>query len=235
MTINVTVLPESGGAPPLVRTAPPGISAAGVNEPSALARQQLINAVPAPALVPSYNAHATTVPKLLLPARTASTVSSPLAAQFIAQQPDMSDEELAIFVPRAALAKAMGEQEAPDDFLTAMKIARGDVALAAAPNKAEPPAATANSNAAQAAAQPAVAEATKELAIITKLKAAVADEVARRAAASPAFAASLPPVLTQATRPPSFTKVRGVQAYQIAQARNATLPKPADASAIEIN
>jgi hypothetical protein len=208
MTINVTVLPESGGALPAVRTAQPVISAAGVNDAAALARQQLPNAVPATSLIAAYNANAVAAPKP--PQRlTANQPSSALAAQLIGQTPAISEEELAIFTPITPPSTAASNATDGNDFLNDLRIARGDLSSV---KKAPVPPATTESSATSAAVLKATLLPTQPTLVETSLRGTLSQ-----------FAAGLPTMLTQWMRRPNLVQARGVSAYQLAQARNAGL------------
>jgi hypothetical protein len=174
-----------------------------------MARQQLVSAVPAPALIPSYNANGTTPPKLTARALT-SAPSSALAAQLIAQDPSLSAQEMEIFSPQVVVADTEASAPAPDDFLSALRIARGDIP------PPTPPQTKSVSTVATNPPEQAMAAVATELAVVTKLKAAVAAEMARRPSLLPAV---LPPL--GLGRAPTLTQVRGASAYQLAQARNA--------------
>ena len=129
MTIQSAVLPE-GVAPGLpARGQSVAISAAGVNDLAAVARQQLPSAVPAPALIAAYNTSIQPQPK---PARTTMTAppSSALAAQFIAQDAVQTPEDLTIFVAPTPRGNTAATESAGDDFLTQLRIARGDIPAA---------------------------------------------------------------------------------------------------------
>lgn len=86
MTLSILgVSVESAAPAPSPRGQAVPISAAGVNDAAAIARQQLPSAVPAPAALAAYSAHVTPQPK---PANRAATSSSPSAfdAQRLAQE-----------------------------------------------------------------------------------------------------------------------------------------------------
>lgn len=204
MTLNVTALPESAGALPALRLGQPlPVSAAGVNDPAAIARQQMVIAAPAPALIAAYSTHIPPAPKLVV----RNPVSSPLAAQFIAQNPGASADELAVFEAQATPAQTPTPQAtADDDFFASIRIARGGAEMAP------------------------IAAATKQAAGVKQAPAAnVPDGKAEAAAAESTnalrsgigqIAASLPALFAQFTRPASFAKARGLNAYQIALNRN---------------
>lgn len=128
MTINVTMLPETGGAQPAVRAVQPMISAAGVNDAGALSRQQLLSAVPATALIPAYAANVPAAPKLPPARLSVSNASSALATQLIAQDTQISAQDMELFAA-LPLPLTVGEYIAQgDDFLAAVRAAPADAA-----------------------------------------------------------------------------------------------------------
>lgn len=196
MTVNVTALPEQAAAPQPVRpNAQLPISAAGVNDLAAVARQQLPGAVPATALIPAYAAHVAAPPKPPL-RQPASGPSSAFAAQFLAQSPEVSAEDMAILTPRPP-ANAEAQAAPEDDYLTNMRIARGDI-------------------------QPRAQEVTA--APTTTKQPMATGETATR---SPLLqmAAGLPSLFTQFIKRPTILQARGIGAYQLAEARNASMRK----------
>ena len=218
MTATVLGVSVDAGAPALhVRAAPTPISAAGVNDAATLARQQLVNAVPAPAAIAAYSSNIVPQPKP--PARpSAALPSSPLAAQFIAQDAAISGDELAIFTPRPTPAPAGEAPAVADDYLSALRTARGEVA----PAKSNDAAATAPSQqAVKAGEQADIATA--------KITTYVATETLARTVVAQA-ATGLPSVFSQFIRKPSIINARGLSAYQLAQARNAAMRKDLVAS-----
>ena len=192
------------------------IAVSGVNDAAALARQQLINAVPAPAGIAAYSTSVAPQPKP--PARaTIALPSSPLAAQFIAQNATESIEELAIFTPRS-LAAAVSDEPVADDYLSALRIARGD--LGASPITV--PVATVPSQQATKTSEQAQVANTK-----TTLN-ATNETIARSAVAQAAV--GLPALFNQFIRKPTIPTVRGFSAYQLAEARNAATRKAVSAT-----
>jgi len=203
---------------PVARLQAVAISAAGVNDTAALARQQLPNAVPAPALIAAYSANVPQQPKLPL-RPTSAAPSSALAAQFMAQGVFSTEEAAELFAPR--LPTPMNEEatEAPDDYLLALRIARGDVAAV----NVKPTTAPAT-KITQDATPPTPAETTA-----AKLPSATTTETTMRAVMAQA-ATGLPALFTQFIRKPSIANVRGFAAYQLAEARNALTRKSVAAS-----
>jgi hypothetical protein len=212
MTISLTGASVDTGAPaPSVRAATPLISAAGINDQAAIARQQLPTAVPAPAFIAAYSANIPPQPKPPLRPNIAAP-SSALAAQFIAQDAALSPEDLAIFVAtKPAMAKASAEP-AGDDYLMNMRIARGDVALASKPSQVT----------VQATTQEAIANA--------KLATTLAGETNMRSGIAQ-FASAIPALVSQFMRRSTLAQARGVSAYQLAEARNAASRTPVTAEA----
>lgn len=188
------VAETSGGTPtPMTRTAPDAVSAAGVRDPAALSRQQLPSAVPAPVQVVPYAAYMP--PAYRPPIRT---VSSPLAAQFIAQVGEAEASGLMdIFeLPTPPPAPS---NDASDDYLQDMRLARGEPTVAATTNPAR-------------ATKTATAPTTAEPGIIEP------GGVSQRAAALPALSLII-------GQPAGLAGVRGIGAYQLASARNAAARK----------
>lgn len=214
MTVNVTTLPEMAVAPLALRAVPASISAAGVNDLATIARQQLQSAVPAPALIAAYSTNVQAQPqtKNTRPVAIVNAVSSPLAAQFIAQLPNVNAEDLVIFSPPVKATVDAAQTPPEDDYITALKIARGEVVLAKPAAPATPPRVQTSEAAANQTPAPAEASA----------RAGVA-----------ALAASLPVLVVPLTRTPTLEKARGVAAYQLAQTRGALARKQAEPAAAE--
>ncbi len=110
-SITPAGLSDTPSAPlPRAMAVPQNLSAAGVRDAAALARQQLPSAVPAPsalsAMAPQFVPHPT--PK---PAPKAQSSASALAAQIIAQNPEADSEFLAVFAPPPPPAPAHPEVE----------------------------------------------------------------------------------------------------------------------------
>ncbi len=221
MTINVTVLPESGGAVPAVRTAQPAISAAGVNDAAALARQQLPSAVPATSLIPAYAANAVPIPKP--PQRiTSNQPSSALAAQLIGQASAISEADLAIFTPTTTTPTARDDAANGNDFLNDLRIARGDL------SSVRPAEAKNTTTPATAIQQPPTVENSAATNAASRALATTNETTMRGTLAQ--FAAGLPSALSEFIRRPTIIQARGVSAYQLTQARNAGLRNPAIAN-----
>ena len=219
MTINVTVLPETGGASPTVRAGGSStISAAGVNDSAAIARQQLPNAVPAVALVPAYAGNAVAPPKP--PTKPLTSVpSSAFAAQLIGQSSDITAEDLAIFELHPVAEQPL-EDAAPDDFLNAIRIARGDVAPGVGKEAR-----------AKKAGVVMVHEEVRQGAVAFNVKATGGLEQSLRASISH-LAAGLPGLLAPLIKRPTILQVRGVSAYQLAETRNAAGRQPTTTQAV---
>jgi hypothetical protein len=204
MTINLNGLPESLAAPtPQLRAGVVVVSTASVNDGGASARQQLANAVPAPVQVAAYAPFVAQQPKPII-----RTPSSALAAQFIGQGSFTRDEDLALFEP-AKPAAPMPTSE--DDFIAAMRMARGEFgpANAARPMAANPTTTQANTREAMAVANHAA-------------QATTANDAASRSGMTQ-LAAALPALFSHFVARPTFTQARGVVAYQLSLARNAGL------------
>jgi hypothetical protein len=199
---------------PAARVQLTAISAAGVNDAAALARQQLPNAVPAPALIAAYSANVPQQPKP--PARPQNaTPSSALAAQFIAQGALNSEEDLNLFTPRSAstVTQEVGSSPA-DDYLVALKVARGEVT--AVQSKPTPQAQKLSSE-----AGPTSQSNQADVANGRPMTNAAFESLARTVVAQ--AASGLPALFVQFMRAPSIATARGFSAYQIAQARNASI------------
>lgn len=216
MTTNLNTLSADVASPAAaVRVAVPVISSAGVNDASAIARQQLQNAVPAPALISAYAANVASPPKPPL-RMVATQPSSGFVAQLISQSPEMSEADLEIFTPQKAASYIATDESMPNDSLDLMRMARGDFSQAPVKEVSNAPTQllAKKSEAPQAPAPPN----------------APPIDVEMRAAYSPA-ATSLPTVLTQLTKRPSLLSARGVNAYQLTETRNSGDRKPAPALA----
>jgi hypothetical protein len=218
MTTAILGLSVDTGTPqPNVRVVATPISAAGVNDAAALARQQLATAVPAPAAIAAYSPNIVQQPKPIVRNPIAAPSSS-LAAQFIAQGVVDSTEALEIFTPRPTVTTGT---DAPieDDYLTALRVARGDIQAAQSAQKT--PATKPSQQATQAAAQ---AELT-----VNKTTANAASETVARSVVAQA-ASGLPALFNQFIRKPTILTTRGLGAYQLAEARNAATRKAVAAS-----
>jgi len=211
-TISLIGAPVETGQPaPNLRPAVPVLSAAGVNDAATIARQQLLSAPPAPALIAAYAASIQPQQKPLARAATQAP-SSALAAQFIAQDSSLTEADLAIFVPAKPATNLPADNSTADSYLADMRIARGEVAGAPTLRNAEPQKNTVESNA--VAAVP----------IGTGI-----ENVARNGLGQAVVA--FPMLLIQRLRRADFVKAQGVVAYQFAQARNAASRKPTVAEA----
>jgi len=211
MTTLLGVSVDAGAPAINARAVVVPIAVSGVNDAAALARQQLINAVPAPAGIAAYSTSVAPQPKPQIRA-TIALPSSPLAAQFIAQNATESIEELAIFTPRS-LSAALSDVPAQDDYLSALRIARGDLG-----------AVTISVPAAAAPSQQATKIMEQAQIATTKTTLNAANETIARSVVAQA-AAGLPALFTQFIRKPTIPTVRGFGAYQLAEARNAATRK----------
>lgn len=218
MTLNVTALPDGAGAPPALRLGQQTpVSAAGVNDPAALARQQMVNATPAPSIVAAYSANIQPPPKLT----TRNPVSSPLAAQFIAQNPGATVDELSVFEAQTVTTQVTTAQEtSEDDFFASIRIARDGGEMA--------PIASATKQAAgmKQTAEPIMPEIKSETGLV------VQEQTSALRSGLGQLAASLPALFAPLTKSVSFTKARGMSAYQIALNRNAATKKSEVAAAL---
>ncbi len=180
------------------------LAALGASDVAAVSRQQLPSAVAAATTVASLPSSVPPVPKPLVRAP-----SSQLAAQFIAQDTSLTADDLEIFAARQTLAQANVPSEQVDDYLSAVRVARGEV-----PN-AKPAAAAPKSP-----AQEKIETATREaIASANGAPAATADIKIRLGLAT--LAAGLPPLSQPAPRRISIATSKGADAYQLAQERNA--------------
>jgi hypothetical protein len=208
MTINLNGLPESLAAPaPQSRAGVVVVSTASVNDGGASARQQLTNAVPAPVQVAAYAPFIPQQPKPVI-----RTSSSALAAQFISQGALTSEEDLALFEPaKPVTLPPTAEDEAGNDFIAAMRMARGEFTPA---NLARP-----------TTVKPATIQTTTRDAMAAANSAALATVATDNAARSgmTQLAAALPALFSHFAARPTFTQARGVVAYQLSLARNAGL------------
>lgn len=212
MTTTVLGVSVDTGAPaPSVRVIPNNISPAGVNDAAALARQQLVNAVPAPAVLAAYSANLVQQPKPAV-RTTIALPSSALAAQMIAQEGMDVTEALEIFTPRPT-PTAVVDAPQDNDYLSAMRMARGEfLSTKLSPSTAAAP----SQQATQAVVQAEMAS--------TKSAANAASEAMARTVVAQA-ATGLPALFDQFIRRPTILSVRGLGAYQLAEARNAATRK----------
>lgn len=201
MTINAAISQvEVGGAPTAPRAHLPQLSAAGVGDQSAIARQQLPSAVPAPALIAAYSTHITPPPKQ--PAKpTVAQPSSALAAQMLAQTPEADDSLLAVFEPRQPPPEPTNDNDA---FISPLNLARPQTS----PAKAE-----------AVNAKPNLLK--EESSLVAQ---SAANTVARSGTA--ALASSLPSLWLHMSRGMNLIQARGVMAYQLASLRMSSTRKP---------
>lgn len=176
----------------------------GASDPQATSRQLLPNAVASAATLAALPSSVPPVPKPLVRAP-----SSQLAAQFISQDTSLSADDLAIFATRPSLASTTLPAEQGDDYLASLRIARGDV-----PNVKQN-LATASSNPTPQKTEIAAREA---LTASIAAQANTATQQTQRSGIA-SVAAGLPPLVTPLLRRISITTSKGVDAYQLAQAR----------------
>jgi hypothetical protein len=182
------------------------LSAVGRADPAAAQRLQTPNAVVA----------STTVPSLLTQAPAPRPLqrapSSQLAAQFIAQDIGLTASELEIFAVRQSLLPAPSAELPVDDYLTALRIARGDIP---APER----------SARQNALESAIVSQSK---IAAKNNTAAAFTETNLRSGLSARTAGLPALTLPLLRRFNIITLKGVDAYGAALARNATLKAPVD-------
>lgn len=178
------------------------LSAVGRADPAAAQRLQLPNAVVASTTVPGLPTQAPA------PRPLQRAPSSQLAAQFIAQDIGLTASELEIFAVRQRLLPAPANEFPVDDYLTSLRIARGDVP---APERSD-------RQSAQATA------ATQAEAAAKNNTAASFTETNLRSGLS-ARTAGLPALTLPFLRRFNIISIKGVDAYGAALARNASLLK----------
>jgi len=183
------------------------VSVLGANDVQAAARLQLPSAVAAATTVASLPSQVPPAPKPLVRAP-----SSQLAAQFIAQDTSLTADDLEIFVARQALTQANLPEAQVDDYVAALRAARGDI-----PTVKQAPA-NSGSNPTQEKADTAARAATAQA---SNAALATAQTSARGGFA--AVASGLPPLSTPLLRRVNFASSKGADAYRIAQQRNASL------------
>lgn len=185
----------------------------GANNVQAAARVQLPSAVAASTAVASLPAQVPTPPRQVV-----RVPSSPLAAQFIAQDTGLSAQDLEIFAVRQTLTQANVPEAQVDDYLSALRIARGDV-----PTARQNPA-----NSGSNPTQEKIDTALRDAASQANAPLATAQATARSGVA--ALATGLPALTPPLLRRVNFASSKGADAYQIAQQRNAGLKRvPGDA------
>lgn len=183
------------------------LSALGRADPVAAARLQLPSAVAAATILTALPSHVPAAPKPLQRAP-----SSLLAAQFIAQDISLTASDLEIFAVRQTIAQATVAEPPVDDYLAALRIARGDIP--------EVKQTKAGANPAQEKTENQAREG------VAAAKTALSDGAVRSGVA--AFAAGLPALTLPLLRRISIASIKGVDAYGFALARNATLKPPAE-------
>ena len=181
------------------------LTAVGRADPVAAQRLQLPNAVAASTTVPGLP---TQVPPAPRPLQRAP--SSLLAAQFIAQDIGLTASELEIFAVRQSLLPAPTNELPVDDYLTNLRIARGDI----------PASERSTRRAAQESATATQAEAA------TKNNTAAAFTETNLRTGLSARSAALPALTLPFLRRFNIITLKGVDAYGAALARNATLKAP---------
>lgn len=181
------------------------LTAVGRADPVAAQRLQLPNAVAAPTTVPGLP---TQVPPAPRPLQRAP--SSQLAAQFIAQDIGLTASELEIFAVRQSLPNLPTEQLPVDDYLTDLRIARGDVP---APKRS-----------ARHGAQESAVATQAEAAAKNNTPIAVTDANLRSGLS--VRTAGLPALTLPFLRRFNIITLKGVDAYGAALARNALLKAP---------
>lgn len=204
---------SSASAEPLVAS-PRALPATVVGDASAVARQQLPSAVAASANLLAYAANTPTPLRPVLRSATPGA-SSALAAQFIAQIPGATSEELQIFVPRVA-AQIPPPETAAQQAVRDIRVARGEVP--AVTNGATGPGAATANNAPPATVNPVTATAIAINGALPPLRASVVKPVIS--------ALGLP------GRKPGIAAAREGDLYRVATARNFNLTFPSTVSAV---
>lgn len=180
------------------------LTAVGRADPAAAQRLQLPNAVAASTTVPGLPTQAPA------PRPLQRSPSSLLAAQFIAQDIGLTASELEIFAVRQSLLPAPTNELPVDDYLTNLRIARGDIpASERSPRQAAQESATA----------------TQAETVAKNNSAAAFTETNLRSGLSTRSAA-LPALTLPFLRRFNIITLKGVDAYGAALARNATLKAP---------
>jgi len=211
--------PAATPASPVVQ-APPAYGSGGA---VSVATLQLPGAVVASGAVIAFSPNAPQAPKA--PPRNAPTAasSSQLAAQVIGQNASLSQETLAVFTPPAPVTGAPTEA---DSYLADMRVALGDIPVAAK-EPAAPPATNPAINNRSALPSNAV-----PVAVATNLPISLATNVIFSSGAAPLQARPAPTPLVPVGKKPGIGEARGSSAYKVASERNAALSFPATATAI---
>jgi hypothetical protein len=219
--VSLSSIPPAGiVSGPLPNVQPQAVvQAAAAASASPTAQQLLPTAVVATTLVPQYLTDTPKPPKPVL-RQAATSPSSALAAQFIAQTLEASDEQLAVFSPRVSPSPQQVPRDEPE-FLSQLRLARGDL----------PPetAATAQNVAAKAAsvATPVATTTTNVAMLSTAVSSA---PVIKQAV--PSERGTIQSQQTVSGRKSSLTQTRGAAAYALAELRNVSGIVPANVEAV---
>ncbi len=221
MVFISSIAPAGITSGPLPNVQPQALlQAAAAASASPTAQQLLPSAVVATTLVPQYVTDTPKPPKPVL-RQGVTPPSSALAAQFIAQTPEVSDEHLAIFSPRLSAATQKAPHEEPE-FLTQLRLAHGDVP------SAETSITTAQTVAAKAVVAAPAAPVITNIAVLST--AVSTAPVAKQAAPSERGNVLTPQAV--GGKKSGLTLSRGAAAYALTELRNVEGFTPASVEAV---
>jgi hypothetical protein len=220
----------------------PGMAAANQSTvtPAAYGATNAAPTVPVqtPAAVAATGAVAAYAPQTPKPPARLTAINQPssaLAAQYLAQTPNVTTADLQLFAPLVNTTPTTVDAESLA-YLKDLRVANGEVA-AAVNDEAAAPQNTNTATAASASARPSSA-AAPQIALSTSaaLTAAAASNPATNAiagaATAPAQARPSPAPLVPQGKKPGIGEARGSDAYQVAQARNFFTSFPASVTAV---
>ncbi len=219
LPLTVSLSPDTTSGPAKTPATTPALPVAAFTNATQAARPQLASAVVAASPLAAFATQTPQPPKPTL--RVANgQISSALAAQYIAQTPELTDEDLELFATRDRAQPDITDEEnnsPEDDFLTRLRIARGDTIAPAAKPTANERAAAAQNN--EPPAPPVVnTAATANNAI----RAGISPTNGLPQTLSLQFLAKLPPAqLSKGGKKPGLNQARGSTAYQLTDSRNA--------------
>lgn len=219
LPLTVNLLPDTSSGVARTPATVPALPTTSLAPISQAARPQLASAIIASTPLAAFAAETPQPPKPPLRLIT-SQASSALAAQYIAQIPGVSEDDLAIFATRARSSNGEAVEEGAeqasegDDFLTSLRIARSE--------QVAPPLKQVANEA--SAGKPAPAETPPvPLTIATAtnaIRAGTSAVTGLPQTLSLQFSSKLPPAQLGSVKKPGLSQARGASAYQVAEARN---------------
>ncbi len=220
----------------------PGVAAANQSTvtPAAYGATNAAPTVPVqtPAAVAATGAVVAYAPQTPKPPARLTAINQPsstLAAQYLAQTPNVTTADLQLFAPLVNTAPTTADAESLA-YLKDLRVANGEIP-ASANDEAAAPQNTNTATAASASARPSSAAAPQiALSTSTALTAAAVSNPATNAIAGaaipPAQARPAPAPLVPQGKKPGIGEARGADAYQLAQARNFFTSFPTSVTAV---